>query len=242
MKKSINRLKKKIEKQAKELNKKYPDPTLESGFDADPLWKKQMGDMGRLENLKTDPERFNEVFAALLPPDMRKALKKRLKDKSYFDLSPLKFPLEGVKSKKVEIEMSVDDLETVLDALSIAQGHRQEVEGWKERWDKVQDRVSNASRLFWNKGLPGFDHKKTLRDVARLMGWTDPKKGKQKRLHPVMELDLKIKYESLIKQGTDKKTAALQLTKEFGFSNEKQCVQALRKLGLKKLPTFHSKD
>ena len=48
MKKSINYLKKTIEKQAKKLNEKYPDPTNDGSFLSDPLWEKQMGDMLRL--------------------------------------------------------------------------------------------------------------------------------------------------------------------------------------------------
>ena len=78
MKKSINYLKKTIEKQAKKLNEKYPDPTNDGSFLADPLWKQQMGDMLRLSNLKSAPESFTEVFAALLPTDIRKSLKKTI--------------------------------------------------------------------------------------------------------------------------------------------------------------------
>ena len=47
--KGIAKLKNEIEKQARELNQRYPNPTHDSSFVSDPLWKKQQGDMERLE-------------------------------------------------------------------------------------------------------------------------------------------------------------------------------------------------
>ena len=39
--KGIAKLKNEIEKQARELNQRYPNPTHDSSFVSDPLWKKQ---------------------------------------------------------------------------------------------------------------------------------------------------------------------------------------------------------
>ena len=40
--KGIAKLKNEIEKQARELNQRYPNPTHDSSFVSDPLWKKQV--------------------------------------------------------------------------------------------------------------------------------------------------------------------------------------------------------
>ena len=241
MKKSINYLKKTIEKQAKKLNEKYPDPTHDGSFLADPLWKQQMGDMLRLSNLKSASESFNEVFFALLPTDIRKSLKKQSKSKSLFDLNPWDFPIEGIKSKKVKIEMPVDDLKTVLDALLIASAHHQE----RHRNDlllSAQDRIYKAGRLFQAKGSSDYDHEKTLRQAAHLMGWVNPKKGKHKTLHPAKEIEMVWEYNDLIRAGVDKKLAVSQIQRNYNFSNDVQCVRKLRELGLKKLPTYSKKS
>lgn len=241
MKKSINYLKKTIEKQAKKLNEKYPDPTNDGSFLSDPLWEKQMGDMQRLHNLKSAPESFTEVFAALLPTDISKSLKKQSKSRSIFDLNPYDFPMEGIKSKKVKIEMPLDDLKTVLDALLIASANHTSESHWKTLWLSAQDRIDKASRLFWTKGSSDYDHEKTLRQAAHLMGWGNPKKGKHKTLHPVKEIEMVCEYNDLIRAGVDKKLAVSQIQKNYNFSNDVQCVRRLRTLGLKKLPTYSKK-
>ena len=240
--KDIAELKNEIEKQAIELNQKYPDPTHDDSFVSDPLWKKQQSDMEQLERLKHSPDRFLDVFYGILPTEIRKQLKKRIKDKNpYFDLNPLEFPLEGVKSEKATIEISVDDLGVVLDGLRSAAHYQQEAAEFEGRWWTLLDKQMKAGQLFMEKGMPGYDWTKTLRKASHIMGWVDPKKGKQKRLHPGKEIDMIFEYKGLVRCGIDKKLAVTQVSKNYGFANKEQCVRALRKLGLKELPSFSEK-
>jgi len=240
--KGIAKLKNEIEKQARELNQRYPNPTHDSSFVSDPLWKKQQGDMERLERLKHSPDRFLDVFYGLLPTEIRKQLKKRIKDKTpYFDLNPLEFPLEGVKSEKETIEISVDDLGVVLDGLRSAVRYQQEAAEFKDRWWTLLDKQMEAGQLFMEKGMPGYDRIKTLQKASHIMGWVDPKKGKQKTLHHAKEIAMVFEYKGLIRCGIDKELAVIQISKNYSFANKEQCVRALRKLGLKELPSFSVK-
>ena len=237
--KDIARLKNKIEKQAVELKQKYPNPTDDNSFMSDSLWKKQRGDMERLERLKNSPDRFMELFYGILPTETRKQLKKRIKDKNpYFDLSPLEFPLEGVKSKKATIEISIDDLGILLDGLRSSARYQQEAAEFKDMWGALLDKQMKAGQLFTEKGMPGYDRIKSLQKAGHIMGWVSPPKGKQKRLHPAKEVQMIFEYKSLIQSGIDKKRAVKKISEDYGFANEKQCTRQLRKLGLKKLPSF----
>jgi hypothetical protein len=244
LKQKISGLRELIKKQEKELQCKYPNVenprrTTCLEFLGDPLFQKNEADRERLKELLIKPERFSDLFLKVLPSDALKLLKKR-HGKEWFStgIKSGDFSIEGIKQEKIKIELSFENFETLVDAIVIASKYPKNFQTISKVHNNLVQKVTDAESCFMDKGLPGYDHNKALRKSAKTLGFSSPGKGKQKRFSGFTEWRIKNDYETLIEQGTDKKSAIKQIKEKFDFNSLRSCADNLRSLGLKKIPSF----
>ena len=242
--KKANALLKSIKAVEKDLIKRYGATSNEEAFN-DPEHEKYYDLIFQYKRISEAPERFETLYWEMFPPEVNEEFNLlREKNRFYYDVTLNEAFIRAKKKfgKKIEVNLSIEDYKTILDALMISKNYQKHMAQERAMLMNFVNRIDKAEKwIFKERGKGKDDYLKALRKAGVEMGWDRGGQGKRDRLMPRQRTELFQEY-SLIDNHFDSREIKVEevkkLTNKFGFASPNECSKYLRKLGFQNVPAF----